>query len=270
LGSATAATLALLVPEPSAKAATTTPGVSPVRVSAVYQITLNGFDIGTFRFKSNVDRTRYALDTDVEISALLGVFHWKGVTHSTGTVVAKSAKPADFRFDYESSVRSGFVAMGFDQTGVDTISIVPTMLDPADTVPLTRDHIKSVLDPLSAIMVLTHTDASTPCGRKVPIFDGKQRFDLDLRYARKEPVEGLKETAIVCRVKYLPIAGYRANEETQALAATNGIEIAFRPVPSAKVMLPQRVSVPTAAGTAEIHLTKVSIQVPGGEVASAE
>ncbi len=245
--------------------------ISPVRVDASYKITLNGFDLGDFRFKSNVGRTSYTLETDVRISALLGVFQWRGITSSTGLLAAKAAKPGKFRFDYESSVRNGSVAMAFGSDGVDTLTVLPTTLEPPDTVPLTRAHLKNVVDPLSAILTLTHSDAAAPCGRKVAIFDGKQRFDIDLRFARKEPVPGhAGETAIVCRVKYTPIAGYRPTQETQDLATSDAIEIAFRMVPSAKVMLPQSVTLPTPVGGARIDLVGVNIEVPNGQVASAE
>ncbi|MCC7254077.1 DUF3108 domain-containing protein [Hyphomicrobium sp.] len=268
-----AAALAALVPlSPFATAAPTPDGVSPVRVDASYKISLNGFSLGTFQFKSDVGRTRYTLDTDVEISALLGVFKWKGVTHTSGSLKAKTPKPADFRFNYESSIRSGSVAMGFDKEGIERVSVLPATMEAPDTVPLTPAHLKGVFDPLSAILAITHSDASSPCGRKIPIFDGKQRFDIALRFAREEPVVGRPdETAVVCRVKYTPIAGYRPTEETRQLATSNDIEIAFRMVPAAKLMLPQSVAVPTPAGSARIDLERVSIELPErGQVASAD
>lgn len=247
------------------------PAISPAKVQAAYKISLNGFELGDFNFKSNVSRTSYTLDTDVQISALLGVFKWKGVTRSTGTLSAKAPKPEDFRFNYESSVRNGSISMGFGQDGLETLSVLPTTIEAADTVPLTRAHLKNVVDPLSAILVITHTSAATPCGRKVAVFDGKQRFDIDLRFARKEAVAGIEgETAIVCRVKYTPIAGYRPTEETRELATSNGIEIAFRMVPSAKLMIPQSMTLPTAAGQARVDLQSVNIEVPNGQLASAQ
>jgi len=79
------------------------------------------------------------------------------------------------------------------------------------------------------------------------------------------------ETAIVCRVKYTPIAGYRPTDDTRQLAASNDIEIVFRLVPAAKLMLPQSVAVPTAIGTARIDLDRVNIQVlERGRVASVD
>jgi hypothetical protein len=132
--------------------------------------------------------------------------------------------------------------------------------------------LKGVFDPLSAILAITHSDVTAPCGRKVAIFDGKQRFDIDLRFAREVAVEGTAgETATVCRVKYTPIAGYRPTEETRRLATSNEIEIAFRRVPAAKLMLPQSISVPSAAGEVRITLEHVSIELPErGQVAFAD
>lgn len=270
--SAALGALALVAGTPlRAEAQQPAPAMSPAKVQAAYKISLNGFELGDFHFKSDVGRTSYTLDTDVQISALLGVFRWKGVTHSTGTFAAKAPKPEAFRFDYESSVRNGSIAMGFGQDGLETLSVLPATAEAPDTVPLTRAHLKNVVDPLSAILAITHSSAATPCGRKVAVFDGKQRFDIDLRFARKEAVAGIAgETAIVCRVKYTPIAGYRPTEETRDLAATNGIEIAFRMVPAAKLMIPQSMTLPTAAGQARIDLQSVNIEVPNGQLASAQ
>lgn len=268
----TAVLTTLLCLSPLANAASVPPGPTPVRVDASYKISLNGFNLGSFHFKSDVGRTRYKLVTDVEISALLGVFKWKGVTETSGSVEAKTLKPADFRFDYESTIRNGSVAMGFHDDRIDRVSVLPLTIETPDTIPLAPDHLKGVFDPLSAILAITHSEASTPCGRKFSIFDGKQRFDLALKFARKEPVAGIpNETAVVCRVKYMPIAGYRPTSETEQLANSNDIEITFRMVPVAKLMLPQSVAVPTAAGNARIDLEKVNVELPErGQVASAD
>ncbi|MFA5949274.1 MAG: DUF3108 domain-containing protein [Hyphomicrobium sp.] len=249
---------------PSAMAA----GISAADVDATYKITLNGFELGSFHFGSNVEQDHYTLDTDIEISAFLGVIHWKGATRSTGAIAAKSPKPADFLFEYESSAKAGSVKIGFGEKGVESLSVEPVALALPDEIPLTEAHLKGVLDPLTAIMALTHVDAPTPCGRKVAIFDGKQRFDLDLQFARAERLAGTSETALVCRVKYQPIAGYTPTDETRALAASNEIEIAFRPVPAAKLMLPQSVSLPTPAGHARLDLVQIRVKAARGQVAS--
>jgi Protein of unknown function (DUF3108) len=245
--------------------------IVPVKIDAKYKITLNGFEIGTFRFKSDVTSSRYSVDTDVELSALLGIFQWRGVTRSAGTFASNTPQPSGFLFRFQSSSRSGSVKLGFDKTGVNDVAVLPVVARAPDLVPLQRKHLQGVLDPLSAIVALTHFDGKQPCGRKVEIFDGKQRFDIKLRYSRHVPIAaGRRGQAIVCRVKYTPVGGYRANEQTRAMAANNGIEIAFRRVPSAGLMVPQSVVVPTVAGPAEITLDGVSIKTKGhGKVALA-
>lgn len=265
------AALAALGSSPAA-AQTIPATVTPASVDAGYRVTLNGFDLGTFSFKSNVGSSNYTLHTHVELSALLGVFRWKGITQVSGSIDAKRPSPTDFRFDYESSVRNGSVIMGFDANNVDHVTVLPVVREPADMVPLERKHLSNVLDPLSAILVLTHSDAKTPCGRTIGIFDGKQRFNISLHDARRVRLPGPREeTAVVCRVKYTPLSGYRANAETRDLSQTNAIEITFRLVPAAKLMVPQSVTVPTGAGTARIDLERINIQLPErGRVASAD
>lgn len=235
---------------------------APGEVDATYKISLNGFDLGTFRFTSGVGaNSAYYVDTDVEISAILGIFKWKGVTHASGTFAeAAAVQPEGFKFEFESSARSGVVSMGFGKEGVETFSAEPPLPPMPEEVPLTRAHLKNVVDPLSAIMAMTHVDAKDPCGRKVSIFDGRQRFDLDLRYSRTMPLPGTTDKAVVCRVKYQPIAGYVPDEQTLAMAKSDGIEIAFRVLPSVKLMLPQSVTIPTVAGNAELSLVAVNIK----------
>lgn len=263
------AALAALAPLPAASQSIPAT-VTPASVDAGYRVTLNGFDLGTFSFQSNVGASHYTLHTNVELSALLGVFRWKGVTQVSGSINAKRPSPHSFRFDYESTVRDGSVIMGFDANNVDHVTVLPVVQEPADMVPLERAHLANVLDPLSAILVLTHSDAKSPCGRTVGIFDGKQRFNISLRQVRKVSLPGAgNETAVVCRVKYEPLSGYRANAETRQLSQTNAIEITFRMVPAANLMVPQSVSVPTGAGTARIDLERINIQLPEGRVASA-
>ncbi len=97
---------------------------APGEVDATYKISLNGFDLGNFRFTSGVNANNtYRVDTDVEISAVLGIFKWKGVTHASGSFGEAAVQPQGFNFEFESSARTGVVVrMGFDKEGVETFS----------------------------------------------------------------------------------------------------------------------------------------------------
>lgn len=253
-----------LSPVPSALAGPSTD--APLEISGKYSIYFNGFDIGTVRIDQRTAGRTYSASSEVQISALLGAFRWKGTTRSAGTLAAGALEPSGYDFQYEGTSKSGSVRMGFTKGNVTSLTAIPETIDPADFVPLKQAHIKSVVDPLSAIVAVSRPVAD-PCGRKLAIFDGKQRFDLALIPARREAVsagrDGAAVEGLVCRVKYTPIAGYRANADTSALAESAGIEVTFRPIPEAGLWAPYRVAIPTMAGTVTLEATRYDVSAPG-------
>jgi len=122
------------------------------------------------------------------------------------------------------------------------------------------------VDPLSAIVAVSRP-AADPCGRKLAVFDGKQRFDVALIPARREAVpsgrNGAAVEGLVCRVKYTPIGGYRDNGDTRALAQSAGIEVTFRPIAEAGLWSPYRVVIPTMAGSVTLEATRYDVSAPG-------
>mgnify|MGYP003693809471 CR=1 FL=1 len=87
----------------------------------------------------------------------------------------------------------------------------------------------------------------------MPIFDGKERFDLvlshkgEMKVIEQQP-SGQPGVAHVCRVRYLPIAGHKVDTDTKFMAANDAIEVALRPIPSANVFMPYQITIPTMAG----------------------
>lgn len=238
----------------------------PGKVSARYAISFNGFNIGSFRFESEVNGSTYVLNGDAELSALLGAIKWRGVSRSAGTLGKDGPKPAGYTLSFNGNARSGSVKVGFGEGNVTSASIVPPIFVASDEVPLKREHLKDALDPLTAVMALTFGAAKNPCDQKLAVFDGKQRFDLKLSYRGKRVQSafpgqgGARKTAIVCGVRYQPLGGFRPTGETTHLAKSNGIEIAMLPVPSANIAVPQGVTIPTSYGNVVLTAEKISVE----------
>lgn len=250
----------LLLWLPTAASADSTPS----KVSATYKITFNGFDVGKFRFESNVDSATYSMAGRAKVSALLGILKWSGTTQSTGVLAHGEPSPSDYAFKYKSSSRSGSVEMSFSKGRVSERSVVPPSSPSKKRVPLTEEHLAGALDPMSAVLAMTTGRLDNPCDRMVAIFDGKQRFDLALTFRRKERIEearpsGQPAVAIVCSVRYIPIAGHKNNKTVRSLAATEGIEVALRPIPSANILIPYEITIPTFAGSAVLRAQRVKI-----------
>jgi hypothetical protein len=247
-------------------------GPDSVEIDAIYKVALNDFEIGTFSFKSDVGAKAYSAETDVRIS-FAGLVGWRGQTKTQGQLDGKAPSPAVYQFNFESPAKSGSVAMNFKDRKVTGLTILPEEPLPPGTLPLTAEHIKGVADPLSAVLSLVRTEGTNPCDRKVSIFDGKQRFDLVLSYRKQVAItethpSGQPSEGVICKVKYVPIAGYRETEELRALARNNNISITFRPIPSAGLMVPHAVVIPTVAGDAVLTSSRVNIKAPNqGQIA---
>jgi hypothetical protein len=236
----------------------------PQQVQAVYKIHFNGIELGGFEFNASIDLETYTVTGDAQLSALLGVLQWKGETRSAGVLSGDLPKPVGYAFDYNGVGKSGSIRMSFAGDGVSTVSAEPPIPPQPDTIPVRDQHLKGVLDPLSAVMAISRTRAANPCGRKLSVFDGRQRFDLMLSFNRQERVvearpSGQPVVAYVCNVRYVPLAGYRTSEESHNAAMLSGIELWLRPVPSASLFVPYQISIPTMAGP--VTLTSHWVQI---------
>jgi hypothetical protein len=236
----------------------------PSRVDATYRVAFNGFDIGKFEFRADVTGSTYTVQGEARLSALLGAFKWESDTRSAGHVAGASPKPAGYTFEFRGIGKEGSIKLGFQQGHVASITSLPPKPPMPGEVPLREQHLKDVLDPLSAVLALSRTSNANPCGRRIPVFDGKQRFDLVFTYLRQQAVADTKPSgqpgvAFVCRVHYVPIAGHRMTEETRHMATTEGIEVSLRPVPSAALFVPYQISIPTAAGSATLTSERINI-----------
>lgn len=244
----------------------------PSRVDATYRIAFNGFDVGQFDLQATVTGSSYTVHGDARLSALLGAFKWEGATRTSGSLAGSTPKPAGYTFDFSGIGKQGSIKLGFTQSSVTSVSNTPPSPPAPDAVPVHTPHLKDVLDPLSAVLALSRTNGGNPCQKRIPIFDGKQRFDLVLSFVRQQAVaetrpSGQPGVAFVCRVRYVPIAGHRMTAETKHMASTDGIEISLRPVPSADLFVPYQISIPTGAGTATLTSERVNIVTRGEQIA---
>lgn len=244
----------------------------PSRVEATYRIAFGGFDIGKFAFQADISGSSYTAQGDARISALLGAFKWQGATRSSGQMQGLAVRPGGYNFDFHGTGKDGSIKLGFQDGKVTSISALPVKPPSPGSIPVHEQHLAGVLDPLSAVLAVSRTSNSNPCGRKVAIFDGKQRFDLTLTFLRQQAVaearpSGQPGVAFVCRVRYQPIAGHRMSEETRHMAQNEGIEVALRPVPSAGIFVPHTITIPTAAGTATLISERVNIQTRKEQIA---
>jgi hypothetical protein len=133
---------------------------------------------------------------------------------------------------------------------------VPPLEPSPERVPLTEAHRKGVVDPMSAVLipVAGKGELVTPeaCKRKLAIFDGRTRVDVDLVYKRMDQVKadkGYHGPVVVCQVLYRPVAGHRPERAAiKYLVEQRDMEMWLAPIEGTRVLVPFRFSVPTPFG----------------------
>jgi hypothetical protein len=228
----------------------------PATVDATYRINFTALgDIGHFHFISNINGEVYNLSADARVNT--AIFEYDAGMGSRGTLAAGKTKPAGHNFSYRQKTllkkkKKGTLNMAFDGATVSNVSFVPPDSPSTKAIPVTPDQLKSVLDPLSGVMTLSLVNAASPCVQRLPIYDGKQRFDIVFAPLRRAGADH------VCSVRMVPISGHKPGEGG-ASVIKGTIELVMRPVPKANVVIPYKITVPTTVGTATLTTERIDI-----------
>jgi hypothetical protein len=241
------------------------------RLQATYEMSLGVFDLGDFRLTANFDGARYTMQANAKFELLKGLlFRGGGTTRSAGVLTDKGPKPSVFEVSYKGGDKEEERFMRFANGAVSDFSIVPAKRPNPHNVPLNEKQLVNVLDPLSAAFLSIHSDLPPGdpalCRRTVRVFDGQQRFDIVLSPKRTDKLldgapSDIPESVAVCRVKYVPVSGYRPdNAGVQFMTKTDDVEVWLASVPQERLFLPYRIVVPTAMGSGSATLTKVKVK----------
>jgi hypothetical protein len=234
------------------------PACAQGRVEATYRATLAGIPIGSGSWIIDIGPKHYAGAATGRASGLVRVLvSGEGSSTVRGAVKQGRLIPATFASNIRSA-ESYDTRMEMSGGNVKALKNDPPLLESPDRVPLTDTHRRGVLDPMTALMIAVpgtgEVVSGEACHAKLPIFDGRQRFDLALSFKRMEGVEtekGYRGPAVVCSASYVPIAGHRPGRYViRYLQETRDIEIWLAPIAGTRVLIPYRVSIPTLFGNA--------------------
>jgi hypothetical protein len=237
----------------------------PSEVKARYRMTFNGFDVGVYNFTLSYSGQTYSAVGKTKITALFGAFKWSGTFTSSGSIDNAGPRPASYLMRYKTRSNVKSVKMSFDGTGVKSVALIPDKPPDPDVIKVSPDNLEHVFDPVSATMAISDASGPGVCDRTIPVFDGKARFNLKMAFKGREAIKekhpsGQPRELVVCRVKYVPIAGHKPKDFVRPWIKYDQIEIALRAIPSAGIYVPYRIVIPSTIGPAamkaeEIHIT---------------
>ena len=240
------------------------PAFAQGKVEARYTATLGGIAIGSGTWIIDIAPDHYMAAASGRASGLMRVFaSGEGSSAVRGLIKRGRLLPASFAVTMRSH-DSFDVRMEMSGGNVKELQSEPPVEPSPDRIPLTEAHRKGIVDPMTAVLMPVNGkgEVLTPeaCQRKLPIFDGRQRFDLKLAFKRMDQVEserGYSGQAIVCSASYEAIAGHRPGRYViRYLQETRELEIWLVPIAGTRIVVPYRVSIPTFFGIAILQATQ--------------
>jgi hypothetical protein len=231
---------------------------------ASYQVSLIGLPIGDANLNAELSPTRYSIRADAKLTGLARLFaNARGASAGEGSIVAGRVSPATFATIAASSEMVRTIRMAIAGNAVTGVDIAPPFEDKPDRVPLGPHDEQNIVDPVGAVVLpappLGPMVSPAACNRKIPIFDGYTRFDIDLTYVgeRNAKAKGYDGPVAVCAARYVPISGHRRDRPaTKFMAENKDLEVWLAPIERDHVLIPFRVSARTMIGTTVIEASE--------------
>ncbi len=229
-----------------------------------YRVSLIGLPIGLANLNAELSPTSYSIRADARLTGLAKLFaNARGASAGQGSIVGGHVSPATFATIAASSQMTRTIRMAIAGNTVTGVDIAPPFEDKPDRVPLGPHDEQNIVDPVGA--VIFPAPASGPlvspaaCNRKIPIFDGYTRFDIDLTYVgeRNVKAKGYDGPVAVCSIRYVPISGHRRDRPaTKFMADNKDLEVWLAPIAHDHMLIPFRVSARTMIGTTVIEASE--------------
>jgi len=189
------------------------PGALTVR----YDVYARGFPILSLDFNLNESAGTYEVTGVVRTQGALGlVSDFTLRTESRGAIAADTLRPSVHDSASRGRRKERRAHLDFHHDGSVVAALSPPE-DPGHRLP-TADEVAGTVDPLTAILAIGHAVAETgSCRAKVPVYDGRRRYDLTLADDGVEQLasaEGGKTAELRrCALDMVKLAGFTSDRD---------------------------------------------------------
>ena len=122
------------------------------------------------------------------------------------------------------------------------------------------------VDPMSSLLYMMLGSSVTeddPCGKRVPIYDGKRRYDFKLKYVKKMTISsndehGYNGPGLHCKIQYEEVAGFRERDPNED--PFPWISVYMADINDGDILIPVRFSLKTPYGGLVGRAVKVVVK----------
>jgi hypothetical protein len=232
-----------------------------------YAITLAGLALGNAGLEGTFDDQRYDMKLTGKLTGLVGALsgNSSGGAAARGLVTSSRVLSNGFSANARSGSNERTVMLGVNGGNVTSVSIVPPFERNYPVVPVSDADRRNITDPLSGligVMEKGRLDDPANCSRTIPVFDGTQRFNVQLSYAGTRLVRkpGFTGNVAVCNIRYVPVAGHRTDRSSvQFMRDNREMSVWLAPVEGTRILIPLRISVQTMVGLSVVDAQSWSV-----------
>lgn len=237
-------------------------------IRARYTMKFTGIEVGELKLVNSVGSSSYQAELHARVTGIATVATSRSVNMKASGIIRKGAVlPSTFFSDQAGTDQPRTMRVSLAAGNARSVEIDPPFEDTTGRVPLTEEHKRNVIDPLSA-MILTVPPGDrflgpSACNRTLRVFNGLFRADVELTYVRTEPFNttGYSGAVALCSARYVPLAGYNPNATMTKFMMTNrGIEIRVAPIEDTMLVMPVSVMIPLPVGHASVELQEYSVE----------
>lgn len=242
------------------------------KLEAHYEATLAGIPIGKGNWVVEIGDTHYSAAASGVTTGLIRVFTGgEGTSAVRGTVSAGKLIAGLYAATIKTRNKSDETRLVLSNGNVKEFKIDPPPDTDPERIPVTEAHRHNIVDPMSGSLVNVPGNGNLmvpdACHRKLAVFDGRLRYDLELAYKRIEQVkadQGYAGPALVCAVYFTPVAGYIPSRSAiKYITRQRDIEVWLAPIAGTRVLVPFRAQGPTPIGEFKLRARKfVSAPTP--------
>ena len=242
------------------------------KLEARYTATLAGIPIGKGSWVIDITDTHYMAAASGVTTGLVRAFTGgQGTSAAHGTLQAGEPMSSIFASTIVTSHKTDEVRLTVANGVVKESRLDPPLETEPERVPITEEHRKGILDPMTASLMRTPGTGNPlspeACQRTLAVFDGRLRYDLQFAFKRMDHVKADKGYAgpvVVCAVYFSPIAGYIPSRAAiRYIAKLRDIEVWLAPIAGTRVLVPFRAQGPTPIGKFVLEATQfVSVPIP--------
>ena len=250
------------------------------QLEAEYDASVAGIPVGHGSWVVKIFDNSYTAEANGTTEGLLKFFTGaRGIGASRGTMTAGQLVPTNYAATIIDDRHVDDVHISLAGGNVTDYTAEPPLLPLPERIPVTDADRRGVVDPMTSALTRVggSGDPISPeaCQRKVPVFDGRVRYDLSSEYKRMETVKtekGYEGQAVVCALYFTPISGYVPDRAAiKYLVELRDAEVWLAPIAGTRVLVPIYFSMPTPLGLGVLKAKQfVSVAQPGHTIAKTQ